>query len=204
MKPLSLALLVFTTGVFLAGPAKAESAFPTTNVYLRAGPESSYPVVSIIPRGQQVEILGCIDGLRWCEVETEYDHGWVASAYLQTLYRNRPITIIQSYDYGYGTNIVVFRQDDYWDRYYRKKSFYRSNNNNHWVNNDDDHDHHYHNNDHDNNNDNNNHQGNDNNNGHSSQKPAPAVIKPLKYPHMASPKAKPTYNPNCDLGVDHC
>jgi hypothetical protein len=71
-----MVLKIFVISAFLllfSAPAEAATAYATNNLHLRAGPDSRYPSVGILEYGERVELLGCINGLQWCEVETAKD-----------------------------------------------------------------------------------------------------------------------------------
>lgn len=107
-----------------ASTAQAAQAFANEKVGLRAGPDGGYPVVDTLKRGERVELLGCIAGYQWCEVETRSgEHGWVYAHYLDTHDTSgRNLTIIQTG--GNGLKIITFSPRNYWSRYYRTKDFY--------------------------------------------------------------------------------
>jgi uncharacterized protein YraI len=76
-------LVIFSAAAMAlaAGPALADMlATASTNVNVRAGPGSQYPVVGVLGSGQSVQIEGCINGSRWCRLST--GEGWVSSRYL--------------------------------------------------------------------------------------------------------------------------
>lgn len=182
--------------MFLLAPqaAMAADAYATHNVNLRAGPDGGYPVVDVLRAGEKVELLGCLDGYQWCEVETRYEErGWIYAPYLQTTYNNQRITIIESKPYG-GTHVVIFQPSQYWNSYYRNKDFYRyrdrwiprdASHHDHDWDNDDDDDHGHH--------------GSNN----PRPKPQPVVKELPKEPSMKMP-GNSKYNPLCPIGVNKC
>lgn len=102
-----------------------ERAYVTNNVHLRAGPDARYPSVAILRGGERVELLGCINGWQWCEIETrDNERGWTAAYYLRALRGNSGLTIIESNQYG-STRVIIYKPYDYWDSHYRNKYFYR-------------------------------------------------------------------------------
>ncbi|MGA0561639.1 SH3 domain-containing protein [Ancylobacter sp. VNQ12] len=108
----------------LGGSAFAqERGYVTTNVNLRAGPGTVYPVVVILEGGTPLGIYGCIDDYSWCDVDWRGYRGWIAAQYLGYDYRGRRVDF---YDYAptIGVPIVAFSFGDYWGRYYRGRPWY--------------------------------------------------------------------------------
>lgn len=190
MKRFFTAILIIAA--FLApGAAQAAEAWSTAKVNLRAGPDGGYPVVETLKRNERVELLGCLAGYQWCEVETRQgERGWVYAHYLNTNHNGRAYTIIQSNGAG-GLRIITFKPRNYWDTYYRNKYFYK--NRDRWL----PREHHHHDRD-------------DDDNGHGyhggrPERPAkpPEVKEEPKYgPSPMSSRKK--YNPLCDIGETEC
>lgn len=107
-----------------ANTAHAAPGYPVKNLNLRAGPDADYPLVGTLMRGENIDILGCIDGFSWCEVESAHrERGWVNASYLQTSYHNRKIDIVETRDLGI-LQTVIFSIDSYWDDNYSDRDFY--------------------------------------------------------------------------------
>ncbi|MGH6771321.1 MAG: SH3 domain-containing protein [Xanthobacteraceae bacterium] len=66
-------LLFLSTGLASAAPAVA-----ATDLNVRAGEGTGYPVIAVMPAGEAVDVSGCADG--WCYVR-DYD-GFASAAYL--------------------------------------------------------------------------------------------------------------------------
>jgi uncharacterized protein YraI len=68
----------------LSGPslALALDAVAVTDLNMRAGPGSQYPVVATIHSNGAVEILGCLPEANWCQVNWQGHEGWSYSEYL--------------------------------------------------------------------------------------------------------------------------
>ena len=113
----------------LAVPALAQAAdgFVTGNLNLRAGPDSSYPLITTVPAGTAVNIQGCTAGWEWCDVITMGTRGWVAGTYIQYQYQNQPV-IVKEYGANIGIPIVSFVIGTYWSNYYSNRPFYRQRN----------------------------------------------------------------------------
>lgn len=190
-----IAILFIAALFLLPHTAQAAEAFANAKVNLRAGPDGGYPVVDVLKHGQRVELLGCIAGYQWCEVETRSgENGWVYAHYLDTNISGssgQSLTIIQTG--GGGLKIITFNPRNYWNRYYRTKYFYPERDR--WLPgetiyyyNNDDHHHHGH--------------------GHGKPRPRP---QPQPEPEAAPPKYQPIpmpsrskYNPLCPIGQNDC
>lgn len=90
-------LLLSTT---IAGLVFASSAFAQTtatawtDLNLRAGPSSTYEIISVIPASQTVVVDGCLDASNWCQVTYGEFNGWASGEYL-TATVDAPISAIR-------------------------------------------------------------------------------------------------------------
>jgi len=107
----------------------AADGYVTGNVNLRAGPDSSYPRVTMLQAGTPVAIEGCIDGWSWCDVATAEERGWVTGNFLQEEYQGQRV-LIPEYGLQIGIPIVSFAFGTYWDQHYRSRPWYG--NREHW------------------------------------------------------------------------
>jgi uncharacterized protein YraI len=74
--------------------ALAQDAFTNRTVNVRAGPDTSYPVVAAIGAGAPVQVMGCLDDWSWCDVAFADNRGWVYAPYVFDLLvsgRARPL-----------------------------------------------------------------------------------------------------------------
>ena len=90
--------------LFASGAAFAAPGYTTATVSLRAGPDTDYPRIGVLPPGLEVSIEGCIDGWSWCDVIVDGDRGWVAGAFLQYEYERRRVIV---HDYGPRLGIPI-------------------------------------------------------------------------------------------------
>lgn len=92
-------------GFALASAAHAETgATAWTDLNLRAGPGTSYEIVSVIPAAQEVMVDGCLDESNWCRVTLDGTSGWASGDYLTAMveapiYVNRERLQVQSITY---------------------------------------------------------------------------------------------------------
>jgi uncharacterized protein YraI len=77
---------IFTAAVFsfaLLGAAQAQTTgIATTDLNLRSGPGPEQPQIGIIKARQKANILGCIEGSLWCQVDFRGKTGWAYSQYM--------------------------------------------------------------------------------------------------------------------------
>ncbi len=80
MKTILLAsiLSLSATGIALADT----SVSATTDLNVRAGPGSQYPVVGVIGAGEATMVSGCLESGKWCAVRTGTEEGWAYADYL--------------------------------------------------------------------------------------------------------------------------
>lgn len=120
-------LVVLTFGV-LATPAAAQdepNAYPVTDVNLRAGPGTKYPVLVTVPTDAPVTILGCLEDYTWCDTIFEDHRGWMSSIYLAGYYDGE-YYLLSDYAPDLGYQVVTFNRAAYWDSYYQDEQFYDS------------------------------------------------------------------------------
>ena len=99
-------------------------AYTNTSVNLRAGPAPDYPVVSQLPPGAPVTMMGCINGYTWCDVALPNLRGWVYAGSLNYPYQGNPVPVL-GYGSVIGLPIVTFSIGTYWGNYYRGRPWYR-------------------------------------------------------------------------------
>ncbi|MEP6940642.1 MAG: SH3 domain-containing protein, partial [Rudaea sp.] len=115
------ALSVILFGVSVC--AFANDGYVTSAVSLRAGPDTTFPLITVLPEGMPVSVQGCVDGYAWCDVIAEEDRGWVSGQYVAFVQDTQPVYLS---DYGprAGIPIVAFAIGLYWDNYYRNRPWY--------------------------------------------------------------------------------
>jgi uncharacterized protein YraI len=70
-------------GLVWSTAAEADVGTATGSVNMRTGPGTAYPVITTIPAGAEVEVLGCPT---WCQVVYAGREGWASSNYIATDY----------------------------------------------------------------------------------------------------------------------
>jgi uncharacterized protein YraI len=99
---LSAAALAISGGTALADVMATAS----TNLNVRAGPGSNYPVVGALGAGQSIAIDGCLNAGTWCRLST--GEGWVSSKFLGTAIEGAPVVAYE----GTGTTVIHRRGAD--------------------------------------------------------------------------------------------
>ncbi|MGA9342408.1 MAG: SH3 domain-containing protein [Rhodanobacteraceae bacterium] len=125
----ALSVAALGLSVFLIPSAFGADGYVTGNVDLRAGPDTSYPSVVMLPVGAEVAIEGCVDGWSWCDVAAGNIRGWVPGDFLQEEYQGQRV-LIPEYGVRIGIPIVSFVFGTYWESHYRNRSWYG--NREHW------------------------------------------------------------------------
>jgi len=113
----------FALSLLATASAFAAEGYVTANVYLRAGPDSSYPRVARLHEGTPVAIEGCVDEWAWCDISNGDDRGWIAGDYLREDYEGRRV-LLRDYGVRIGIPIVSFEFGTYWGEHYRNRSWY--------------------------------------------------------------------------------
>jgi len=105
--------------------ASAYDGYAGTTLTVRAGPGPYYPVIGRIGSHTPVNIRGCVNGMKWCDVSTRGFRGWVAGNYIRTGYQSRDYSLI---DIGsrLGLPVITFSERDYWGTHYYNTDFYRT------------------------------------------------------------------------------
>ena len=94
---------------------------------MRAGPDRSFPLVAWLPAGASVQVFGCIEGWRWCDVQWGFNRGFVWSPFLQMQFQNRPTVIFQGGPM-LGVPLITFSIGNYWDSFYRNRPWWNNRN----------------------------------------------------------------------------
>jgi uncharacterized protein YraI len=108
----------------------SQQAFTTRAVNLRAGPDNTFPFVAWVPAGSQVNVIGCINGWTWCDIQVGFNRGWAFGQFLSMPFQNQPI-IIGNAGAWLGVPLIAFSVGPYWDNHYRNRPWWGSRNQ--WV-----------------------------------------------------------------------
>lgn len=75
---LTASVLAIAASPLLAGP----TAMAVTDLNMRSGPGPHHPVIGVIEKDAQTEVVGCIKDSQWCKVSYEGADGWAYGEYL--------------------------------------------------------------------------------------------------------------------------
>jgi len=117
------AMVLATLSPAPAGAAARPNGYPITNVNLRAGPSTEYPVIVTVPTHAPISIRGCLGDYTWCDVIFDGNRGWMRSIYLKGWYQGYYYSL-RDYAPRLGYPVVTFEIASYWDDYYRDRPFY--------------------------------------------------------------------------------
>ncbi len=106
-----------------ASSATAEIALVTGDLNMRAGPGTRYPVVTVLPRGSQIEVVGCLENYSWCDAIGPGARGWVSGRYLAFAYNDRRVRLPELAGI-IALPLIGFSIGDYWGSHYRDRPWY--------------------------------------------------------------------------------
>ncbi|MFO1395548.1 MAG: SH3 domain-containing protein [Burkholderiales bacterium] len=107
----------------IASGAAAQVAFTTQATNMRAGPDREFPLVAWIAPNTPVQVFGCVNGWRWCDVQWGPNRGWVYAGFLSYTWNNQPTIILQGGPV-LGLPLVTWSIGPYWDSYYRNRPWW--------------------------------------------------------------------------------
>lgn len=115
---LAAALLSATA---ITGTAWAQRA--AAELEVQAGPAKRFPLVATIPRGETLQVHGCVESYAWCDVSRQDDRGWVTADQIEVRFQDRDVRVSE---YGPRLQIPVvgFAFSAYWDAYYSGRPWY--------------------------------------------------------------------------------
>lgn len=106
---LSAAILpaaILSLALALAGTAQAQTiGTATTALNIRSGPGPEQPVIGHMKARQRAQILGCVEGSLWCQVQFRGRQGWAYSQYMSLQAGSGRIVIVRepvNVVYGYA------------------------------------------------------------------------------------------------------
>src|SRR5262249_49573526 len=76
-----------------------------------------------------VNVVGCVDAWRWCDVIWGPQRGWIFARFLSMSFQNQPTVIFNS-GAMLGVPLITFSVGNYWGVHYRNRPWW--NNRNYW------------------------------------------------------------------------
>jgi len=123
LKPLAKGLLILGLAATPAMAQEEPNGYPISDVNLRAGPGTEYPVLVTVPTDAPITILGCLEDFAWCDTIFEEQRGWMRSIYLAGYYDGE-YYLLSDYAPDLGYQVLTFDRAAYWDAYYQDEPFY--------------------------------------------------------------------------------
>lgn len=94
MNSIKTALIVACV-LAVPGSAVAATAVATTDVNVRTGPGSQFPVIGAIEQNATVELIGCLPARNWCRVVSRGRTGWSYGRYFAAGVSGRTVLITE-------------------------------------------------------------------------------------------------------------
>lgn len=116
----SLGMILLST-VVLDGRAIAQTAADEITMY--AGPGNRFPVVATVARDSTLDVRGCVEGYRWCDVAWQNNRGWVMAERVTYPFQDREASIRDLGD-RLDIPVVGFSFGTYWDDFYSGRPWY--------------------------------------------------------------------------------
>jgi uncharacterized protein YraI len=123
----STALPILLAGLLPVLASAQQIAMTAEQINLRAGPDSNYPIVSVLQPNSQVIVQGCLQDYSWCDVGFGPVRGWVYAGVLRYPYQNG-YAILPQVAPMVGIGVIGFAFGDYWHSHYRGQPWYREQN----------------------------------------------------------------------------
>lgn len=102
---ITAAILTFA----IAGAAQAQTVgTATTDLNLRSGPGPEQPVIGLIKARQKAQILGCVEGSLWCQVEYRGKQGWAYSQYMALRGTSGSVVVVREPANVVGVPVVTY------------------------------------------------------------------------------------------------
>ena len=125
MKRTSMRTCLAATLIALPAAAFAAPGYAVRDANLRAGPSNEYPVVLRVRQRVALEVIGCMNDYRWCDVVAGPYRGWMYAGNIAYPYQGAYGPVLH-YGPEMGIGISSFVLGSYWDDHYRGRPWYSS------------------------------------------------------------------------------
>ncbi len=115
---------LFALAAWTAPAVAANTATVTTDLNLRAGPSTQYPVVTVVPRSAPVTIYGCNANVSWCDISSGSYRGWASASYIRVSSGGTAVVVTPVVVSTVGLPTVTYSRV-YWDTHYAAYPWYR-------------------------------------------------------------------------------
>lgn len=123
MKRTSMRTCLAATLIALPAAAFAAPGYAVRDANLRAGPSNEYPVVLRVRQRVALEVIGCMNDYRWCDVVAGPYRGWMYAGNIAYPYQGAYGPVLH-YGPAMGIGISSFVLGSYWDDHYRGRPWY--------------------------------------------------------------------------------
>lgn len=116
-----IAVILLLSTVALPGSADAQTA--KANLQMHAGPGVRFPVVATASKDSALDLRGCVEGFRWCDVIWQNNRGWVLAEQVTHSFEGRESSVAEVGE-RLDVPLVGFSFATYWDDFYRNQPWY--------------------------------------------------------------------------------
>jgi uncharacterized protein YraI len=119
---------VLAGALLWSGASFGQAAFTgmtNVDVNLRAGPDTEFPVVTVLPTNTSVTVFGCDAAQAWCDVEAAGARGWIAAQFINYAIPTAPAPVpLPQAVATVQVPVVTYEVGPYWDAHYATQPFY--------------------------------------------------------------------------------
>lgn len=127
-KALSIGMLLASVVLAPSLAFGAATAYVEGRTKMYSGPDTDYPTVATVRRGEGVVIHGCLRNREWCDVGFRGERGWMRADRIEDRTVRGRVPLLSS---GRELPTVRFQLDEYWDTNYHGRYDRRRG---HWQN----------------------------------------------------------------------
>ncbi len=111
---------------FLGNNSALAGSYAAVEINMRAGPSTRYPAIDLVRGGMPLNVLGCTNGYRWCDVEASGRRGWVSGAYIEIEHDTQRLRVPAYVQVVHEPVVptVSFSINTYWSEHYSDREFY--------------------------------------------------------------------------------
>lgn len=122
MRAASAGLGVILVSTMVLG-VRATAQTASEEIPMYAGPGDRFPVIATVARDSTLEVRGCVEGYRWCDVAWQNNRGWVVAERVIYPFEDRTASL-REIGSRLDIPIVGFSFASYWDDFYKGQPWY--------------------------------------------------------------------------------